>query len=311
MNILATGCAGFIGSHFVEESISCGDSIVGVDSLTYAGKLSNMINFQDSIHFYKENICNTAEILKIVKNHNTEWIVNFAAETHVDNSIQSCDEFIKTNIFGVKSLLDICKETGTKLMQISTDEVYGTASDRSFLETDVLSPGNPYSATKAAAEHLVTSYANTYGIVYLIARPSNNFGPRQHAEKLIPTIFKSVLSDKKVPIYGSGNNIRDWLFVKDTAKIIRKIIDSGTINNAYNVTASNEMPNVNIIKKILSMCNKDFDDSTMFIKDRLGHDFRYSIDNRKLLEIVNDSIFSNFDEALRETYEFYMSEKSL
>ena len=306
MNILVTGCAGFIGSHFVDEALECKNSVIGVDILTYAGKLANMSSFQDKIHFHETDICDTKKILNITIVNDIEWIINFAAETHVDNSIDSCDEFIRTNIFGVKSLLEVCRETGCKLMQISTDEVYGSATEGSFVETDRLNPKNPYSATKAAAEHLVTSYSNTFGTKYRMVRMSNNFGPRQHHEKLIPTIISCIIQGNDIPIYGDGKNVRDWFYVKDCVRMIHTILEQGEDNNTYNLTHNNEFNNLEIVNKLCNIMGVNSSDKIKFVDDRPGHDRRYSINNEKSKKIgigkPTDLIF-----ALKDTVSFYMS----
>jgi dTDP-glucose 4,6-dehydratase len=281
-NILVTGCAGFIGSHFVETCLKNGHKVVGVDCMTYAGKYSNMASFIDKIKFYKENICNFQKMVDIVQRNNVEIIFNFAAETHVDNSILSSEEFISSNIIGVKSLLEACRSTGTKLIQISTDEVYGSTKSGSFDELSRLNPRNPYSATKAAAEHLVTAYSETHGVNFKLVRMSNNFGPRQDSEKFLPTIIRSIRDKKKIPVYGDGSNIRDWLYVKDGSALIYTVFKKGKYGNAYNVTYNNEMTNIELIKKVTDAMNVDFDSCIQFVKDRPGHDFRYSINNEKL-----------------------------
>jgi len=310
MNILLTGCAGFIGSHATDEFLKNGYSVVGVDSLTYAGNIENLTNQLDnpSFKFYKKDICETDSIIQYCQYHNIECIVNFAAETHVDNSIKSCDSFIHSNVSGVKSLLECCKKLNIKLFHISTDEVYGSIRNNSFDEDDKLSPMNPYSATKAAAEHLVTSYHNTHGVEYIIVRPSNNYGPRQNSEKFIPTILECISNNKKIPIYGNGKNIRDWLFVKDNVQAIRFILENSCTNETYNITSSQEMENVEIVNNIISYFNLEFDNVTEFVNDRPGHDFRYSISNDKLLSL--GFVFkSKFTNSLKETIKFYCEEK--
>ena len=304
MKVMITGCAGFIGSHATDEFLSAGYDIIGVDALTYAGSTKNMSSFKDKIKFIHGDICDESLMLRLVKDEDIEWIINFAAETHVDNSIDGCKNFIQSNIEGVRSLLDVCKATGCKLFQISTDEVYGSTMDESFEENDKLHPRNPYSATKAAAEHLITSYANTYKTDYKMVRMSNNFGPRQHSEKLIPTILKSLGLGKKIPIYGDGSNIRDWFYVKDCVKMVRGILEKGEKNSIYNLTHNNEMTNIELIKKILFMVGLDYEASVEFIKDRLGHDKRYSIDASKAKHLLGLKP-TNFDLSLEETVEFY------
>jgi len=304
VNVLITGCAGFIGSHFVDEVLNKNNNVVGIDSLTYAGKLANMSSFQDRISFHEIDICETDRILNIVIDSDIEWIVNFAAETHVDNSIESCDEFIRTNILGVKSLLDVCRKSDCNLMQISTDEVYGTISSGSFSEEDRLNPRNPYSASKASAEHLVNAYHVTYDVDFKIVRMSNNFGPRQDSEKFLPTIIRKLNKGEKIPVYGDGSNIRDWLYVKDACNIVYKILTDCEMNSAYNVTHRNEMTNLELVRNVTDLMSAIFEESVEFVIDRPGHDFRYSIENKKILELEINSP-SDFKECLSRTVEFY------
>ena len=306
MNILITGCAGFIGSHAVDIFLESGYNVTGVDCLTYAANIKNLDSaFKNkNFKFYEDDIVNLDKMIEYCERHNVSWIINFAAETHVDNSILSCDKFIHSNIVGTKSLLECCRKTGTKLFHISTDEVYGSTIEESFKEIDSLSPKNPYSATKAAAEHLVVSYQNTYGIEFLIARPSNNFGPRQNKEKFIPTILNSILNSKKIPLYGDGKNIRDWLFVKDNVMSIKFILENSKVNEVFNITTLDEKENIDTIDSILKVFGLDFKDSVEFVSDRPGHDFRYSIDNEKL-KSIGWNISSNFENNLSETIEFY------
>ncbi len=302
MNVIVTGCAGFIGSHTTEELLSRGHKVVGIDCMTYAGLEENMKNFIDSIDFYELDINDTEQIKDIVAKNSVEWIINFAAETHVDNSITSVKPFIHSNINGVSSLLEVCRHTGCKILHISTDEVYGSTTDGSFTETDNFNPRNPYSATKAAAEHLVTSFHNTYGTEYKMTRMSNNFGPRQHQEKFIPTILRSIRNMKKIPIYGDGKNIRDWFYVKDCAKCVVDVLENGEMNEVYNLTLQNELENIEIVNIILDHLELHFEDNVEFVEDRLGHDFRYSIDHTKFLQI-SDITPTSFRESLKQTIE--------
>ena len=300
MNVIVTGCAGFIGSHTTEELLSRGYNVVGVDSLTYAASLENMKSFINDIDFYELDINDTEEIRTLVQDNNIEWIINFAAETHVDNSIISVDPFIHSNISGVSSLLEVCRKTGCKFLQISTDEVYGSTADGSFIETDNFNPRNPYSATKTAAEHLVTSFHNTHGVEYKMTRMSNNFGPRQHQEKFIPTILRSIKNGKKIPIYGDGKNIRDWFYVKDCSRCVVDVLENGKVNEVYNLTLQNELENIEVVNLILEHYNLNMSDHIEFVDDRLGHDFRYSINNEKFLSLTNITA-TDFKESLRQT----------
>jgi len=285
MNIVVTGCAGFIGSHAAERLVKSGHNIIGIDKMTYAARTKNMSAFIEDIEFYEMDICETQSLNNLLIDKNVDWIINFAAESHVDNSIKDCDRFIHSNIMGVKSLLEVCKKTKAKFMQISTDEVYGSATQGSFNENSQLDPKNPYSATKAAAEHFVRAYHNTYDISYTIVRMSNNFGPRQHKEKLIPTVVRCILDGKKVPVYGTGMNVRDWFYVRDCAAMIHKVLEHGKINETYNLTLNNERTNLEIIEMIAKEMGKNLSEVVEFVKDRPGHDFRYSISNNKVLEI--------------------------
>jgi len=306
-NTLITGGAGFIGSHAIDLFLERGYNVTCIDKFTYA---ANRLNIQRALkhknfQLIYADICNFSDVREVCLGNNISWIVNFAAETHVDNSIKNCDEFIRTNFLGVKNLLEVCKlKRNMKLFHVSTDEVYGTASTGFFTESSILNPRNPYSATKAAAEHLIHSYNNTYGIDYLIVRPSNNFGPRQHREKFIPTVLRSIFKDEKIPVYGAGQNVRDWLFVKDNVSMIEKLLASGAINDTFNICAENYLTNIELVKLILDFYNKDFDASVSFVEDRAGHDFRYAIscDKLRALGIYEKSDFKN---NLQETISWY------
>jgi len=303
---MITGCAGFIGSHATDYFLKNGHFVVGYDALTYAGKMENIKNCleSDKFIFVKGDICDTDSVCELVKKYNISWIINFAAETHVDNSITSDGKFIHSNISGVKSLLDVCRLNKIKLFQISTDEVYGSCKEGSFSEHSKLLPSNPYSATKAAAEHIITAYKNTHNVDYIIVRPSNNFGPRQHNEKFLPTIIKSLNCGKKIPLYGSGENVRDWLYVKDNVEIIYNIWKLSPANEIYNISLLNEKTNLEIVNQILEIMDKNFEDNVSFVKDRPGHDFRYSIDNEKMLSLGID-VQTNFKKNLLSTIESF------
>ena len=306
MNVLITGCAGFIGSHTTDLFLKNGYKVVGVDALTYAANIDNMCEAikNSNFVFYEEDICNTEKMKQYCIDHDIEWIINFAAETHVDNSIKSSSSFVRTNVDGTRSLLDCCASMGAKILQISTDEVYGSIGSGSFLETDKMKPRNPYSATKAAAELMIDAYRNTYGIEYKIVRMSNNFGPRQHSEKFLPTMIKSLMQDKKIPVYGDGRNVRDWLFVKDCAEMIRRVHSAGMTNQIYNLTHRNEKENIEMVKIVSDLMGCDFESSFEFVEDRKGHDFRYSISNKKILKLGSKPP-TDFKSSLKETIDFY------
>ena len=303
-SVIITGCAGFIGSHTTEIFLEAGYNVVGVDAMTYASSRKNMDTFIDDITFFESDICDTETMKEIVKDFNISWIINFAAETHVDNSIESCESFIHSNIVGVQSLLEVCRTTGCGILQISTDEVYGSIREGESQENDRLDPRNPYSATKAAAEHLVTSYNNTYGIPYKMVRMSNNFGPRQHKEKFLPTILRKLSANQKIPVYGDGSNIRDWFYVRDCASLIKIVHERGILKNVYNLTYNNEMTNIEIVKMILEMRADRFEECVEFVEDSLGHDFRYAMSNSKVKRL-GSSLSTSMQDALCETIAFY------
>lgn len=301
MSILITGMAGFIGGHAAEYMISQGKDVVGCDSLTYASRQDLFKKIGRSIPTYGVDICDTDLIKKIVSSHNVDTIINFAAETHVDNSIKNVNPFLHSNIMGVASLLEVVKDAQIRMVHVSTDEVYGPAiGEKSFHEDDKLSPKNPYSASKASADLLIDSFKNTYGVNVGIVRPCNNFGPRQHSEKFIPTILRSLRSGNPVPVYGNGLQMREWMFVKDTARIICDLSDKCQYFDILNISSQNEVKNIDLIEKICQIMKFDFKSSIRFIQDRPGHDIRYSIRNDKIKEIMNLD-FTSFSEALEET----------
>jgi len=300
--ILITGCAGFIGSHVTDELLDSGYSVIGYDSFTYAGKESNLNKAKTFNKFtlVKGDINDFNLLNDLVKKHNIDYIINLAAETHVDNSIKSSDIFISTNIMGVKNILDICKENKIFLIHFSTDEVYGVSDDGNpFLETNSLNPKNPYSATKAAADHLIVAYSNTYNVKYVLLRPSNNFGPRQHSEKFIPTILNSVILNKKIPLYGNGRQIREWTPVKETAKATKFILENLKENEIYNISSEMSLQNKEVIELICKELGILSENYIEYVKDRLGHDVRYAVSSNKLKKL-GFSISVNFLENIKE-----------
>ena len=289
-NVLITGCAGFIGSHYLDLLLKNGHKVVGVDSMTYASNMSNLQKHMPNknFEFHKANITRTMFMVALCEVHEIDYIINFAAETHVDNSILGSECFINSNVSGVKSLMEVCKRLDIPICHISTDEVYGPISSGSFSEDDKLSPQNFYSATKAAAEHIVCAYSNTFDIPYTMVRMSNNYGPRQHGEKFLPTILRSLKAGAKIPLYGDGTQVRDWIYVKDSVRIIYDILDSTNFNNeVYNVSLKDEKQNKDVIKEVLSHLKLNWDDHVEHVKDRLGHDLRYSINNDKCKRFIN------------------------
>ena len=312
MKVMVTGGAGFIGSNFIHFLLGRYDDIVVVnfDKLTYAGNLDNLKDVEEDkrYRFVKGDICNTDLVGEVVEKEGIDRIVNFAAESHVDRSITSPDVFIKTDVFGTFSLLEICRKFDVeKYVQISTDEVYGSIDKGSFKEIDSLNPSSPYSASKASADLLVNSFFVTYDLPVCITRSSNNFGPYQYPEKLIPFFIIKALHDEKLPLYGDGLNVRDWLFVGDNCEAIDLVLQKGVNGEIYNIGGDNEHTNIEITDIILGELSKP-KSLIEFVKDRLGHDRRYSIDSGKLKDLgwfPKKSV--DFENTLKTTIKWYIS----
>lgn len=308
-SVLITGCAGFIGSHAVDWFVKQGYNVVGIDSLTYAGNIENLNESLSSIKFEVVDIANTNRVIELCIENSVDSIVNFAAETHVDNSINDVFPFVHSNIIGVLSLLEVCRKLGTEMIQISTDEIYGPCLNESFVESSPFNPKNPYAASKASSEHFVTSYANTFNINYLILRLSNNFGPRQNKEKLLPKVISNILSQKPIPVYGNGLQKREWLYVKDAVKLIESAYSSCKRNEVYNITKHNERHNIDVVKMICEFMGVNSEQVITYVTDRLGHDIRYSISNQKLFSTLPTHLMGysseQFNDDIRETVSFY------
>ncbi|MFZ2357333.1 MAG: dTDP-glucose 4,6-dehydratase [Candidatus Omnitrophota bacterium] len=302
--ILVTGGAGFIGSEFVRQLIDRGQpqfKIIVVDKLTYAADLDRLNAVKGRFKFYKEDICNSSNVASIIKKEKPDAIVNFAAETHVDRSIIDSDPFIETNIKGTKTLLDLSLKFGiSKFIQISTDEVYGDIKKGSFSEESPLLPNSPYAASKAAADLLIKSYIRTYKLPAIIIRPSNNYGPWQYPEKLIPLAALMAMANKKVPVYAKGQNVREWLYVADCARAIIMIMEKGRIGEVYNIGSGQEKRNIEVVKSLLKGLNKP-ESLIEFVTDRPGHDFRYALNCEKLKKVLGWVPFFKFDEGLENT----------
>jgi len=308
--VIVTGCAGFIGSHMVDLLLQENYYVVGVDVLSYAGSISNLNHARKNknFFFYHENICNTDAIRSICQKHEIECIINFAAETHVDNSILGCDQFIESNIKGVVSILEVCKDLDIDILHISTDEVYGPASSK-FFEDHALNPKNPYSASKAAAEHFVCAFSNTYNVSYKMIRAGNNFGPRQHSEKFTPKIIECLQKKIPVPVYGDGMQKREWIYVLDTASAILKVLQSGKDNEVYNISSGFEQDNITTVKKIAKEMGFEFNNSLLaFVEDRPGHDKRYLINTEKIENLGWKPNFV-YEDSIKETVKFYLKNK--
>ena len=310
MKLLVCGGYGFIGSAFIKNHLNnfSNDEIINIDNLTIGSNKFNLSEINNKNYsFVKEDIKNFDVIEKISKD--VDIIINFAAETHVDRSISNSKPFIETNILGTYSLLESSRKYDKKFIHISTDEIYGDLENKkSFNEDDILKPSNPYSATKAAADLLVGSYKRTYGIDSIITRCTNNFGPNQFPEKLIPKTIIRASQDLKIPLYGDGNQIRSWIHVVDHVSAIDALISRGKSGEIYNITAWNEISNKDIVEKILKIMKKP-SDLIEFVPDRPGHDKHYSINSSKIKNEINWSPKFNFDDALKETVNWYLSNK--
>ncbi len=308
MKLLITGGAGFIGSNFIHYLLkkyrNC--QVVNFDKLTYCGNLDNLRDIEKDprYKFVKGDICNEKLVNRIVSKERPFAILNFAAETHVDRSILSPKSFAETDIIGTQTLLEAARKHKVKrFVQISTDEVYGSIKKGKFKETDPLSPSSPYSASKAGADLLAMSYYKTFSLPVLITRSSNNFGPYQYPEKLIPLFITNLLEDKKVPLYGNGLNVRDWIYVWDNCAGIDVVLRKGKVGETYNIGGGNEKTNIEITKAILGELGKD-ESFIEYVKDRPGHDFRYALDTRKIKKL-GWKPKHKFKEAIKETVKWY------
>jgi dTDP-glucose 4,6-dehydratase len=304
--ILVTGGCGFIGSNFIRHIIQKYPSyaITNLDKLTYAGNKENLKDIESNSNytFVKGDICDDKLLDELTKKN--DIIVNFAAESHVDNSINAPLIFTKTNVLGTHTLLESARRNKIKrFIHISTDEVYGTVPKGSSVESDNLEPNSPYASSKAASDLLARSYFETYGFPVIVTRSSNNYGPYQYPEKLIPLFVTNLIEAKKVPLYGDGLNVRDWLFVTDNCEAIDFIMHTGKAGEVYNIGGDNTIPNIEITKTVLSYMGKD-DSSIQYVKDRLGHDRRYSLDCSKLKKLGWKQKH-NFDQAIKETIDWY------
>jgi len=303
--ILVTGGAGFIGSEFIRYAVKRGFCVALLDKLTYAGDLERLKEVKGRYKFYKGDICNRGLVNSILKQEKCEIIINFAAETHVDRSILASKVFLETNCLGTQVLLDASRQFGIrKFIHLSTDEVYGDIKSGRFNEDSPLKPNSPYAASKAAADLLIKSYIRTYDFPAIILRPSNNYGPWQYPEKLIPVIVSKALKNENVPVYAKGLNVREWLFVEDTAQAIAKIIEKGKVGEVYNVGSECEETNIKVVKTILSLLNKP-KSLIRFVRDRPGHDFRYSLDSRKINKL-GWKARTSFDAGINQTVNWYV-----
>lgn len=306
--ILITGGAGFMGNNFVRYMLSKSDvKIRNLDAMKKEANPKNISDIKSKRHvFMKGDITNPNDVAKAVSG--VDVIINYAAETHVDRSISNPKPFLDSNVFGVLQLLQNTRKNDAKLIQIGTDEVYGTIDIGSFDENSPLNPRNPYSASKASADILITSFVKTYGIDAIITRSCNNFGPRQNPEKLIAKTVINSLLEKKIPIYGTGKNIREWIFVKDHCFAIKFLLENGKWREIYNIGTGDERRNIDLVKMILAEMGRP-EKEIEFVKERPGHDFRYSLDYSKILKLGWKPKY-NFLEAIKETIYWYKTNSS-
>ena len=313
-NILVTGGAGFIGSNFLRYMLNKHKNykIINLDLLTYAGNIKSLDDVKDNPNylFVKGDIADNKLVDKIVSDNKIDVIINFAAESHVDRSITNPDIFVKTNVLGTQNLLEVAKKYNLeKFFQISTDEVYGSLGKTGFFtEKTAISPNSPYSASKASADLLVMAYHHTFGLSVNITRCSNNYGPYQFPEKLIPLFITNALDNKQVPLYGDGLNIRDWLFVEDHCSAIDTVLHKGKNGEIYNVGGNNEKTNKYITDTILKYLGKD-NSLIKYVVDRLGHDRRYAIDATKIKEELGWQPQYKFEQAIEKTIQWYLNNK--
>ncbi|MCD2258250.1 dTDP-glucose 4,6-dehydratase [Psychroserpens luteolus] len=329
-SVLITGGAGFIGSNFIPYFLESYNTVkvINLDKLTYAGELSNLeeVSAYDNYSFVKGDICDRDLIESLFEAHDFDAVIHFAAESHVDNSIEKPDEFIKTNIIGTFNLLDVAKKhwmedshqfkegcESKRFHHISTDEVYGTLGETGlFTEETSYAPNSPYSASKASSDFIVRSYFHTYGMNVVTTNCSNNYGPKQHNEKLIPTIIRKAISGEQIPIYGDGKNIRDWLYVLDHCKGIDLVFQKGVSGETYNIGGRNERDNLYIAHKICEILDElqpkeqSYKEQIAFVKDRPGHDFRYAIDASKIEDELGWKADENFETGIKKTIDWYL-----
>ncbi len=308
--ILVTGGAGFIGSVFVAEAIRSGYRVIVIDKLTYAADVKRLENVKSAVAFYKADICDHRRLRVLFEREKPRVVVNFAAETHVDRSIHNARDFIETNVKGAEILLDISRKLNVKrFIQISTDEVYGGIIKGAFSEGTPLNPSSPYSAAKAAADLFVKAYVRTYAFPAVIIRPSNNYGPWQYPEKFIPLAMLKILRHEKIPVYGKGKNIREWLHVQDCARAILAVLQKGRIGQVYNVGSNQEKQNIEVVRFLLRAMRVS-PDAFSFVADRPGHDIRYRLDSRKIRRETGWVPEVDFEEGLRQTIQWYVDHKS-
>ncbi|HNX48234.1 MAG TPA: dTDP-glucose 4,6-dehydratase [Methanomassiliicoccales archaeon] len=316
MKLLVTGGAGFIGANYIRSNINGNNDIVCLDLLTYAGNLDNLdgVIGKDNFTFVRGDINDRSFVRDLFKKEHFDRVVHFAAESHVDRSIEDPSSFLRTNVLGTQNLLDACREFGIeRFHQVSTDEVYGDLplerKDLKFTEEYPIVPSSPYSASKASADLLCHAYYRTFNVPITISRCSNNYGPYQFPEKLIPRMIVLALRNEKLPVYGKGENVRDWLHVSDHCSAIDAILSKGKVGEVYNIGGNCERRNIDIVKLILRQLGKP-EDLISFVKDRKGHDLRYAIDNGKISRELGWSPAVRFEKGMRDTIDWYLSNET-
>lgn len=315
-NILVTGAAGFIGSNYAEYMVNNHPeyNLVILDKLTYAGNLNNLKQVENKITFIQGDICDLELVTDIFTKYNIDAVVHFAAESHVDNSIKTPFIFTQTNVIGTHTLLEVAKRvwgegSTNKFVHISTDEVYGTLGEEGyFTEKSPIKPNSPYSVSKASSDLIALAYHETFKMNVSVTNCSNNYGPYQHNEKLIPHMIKLALNDEKLPVYGQGLNIRDWLFVEDHCQAIDLVLHNGKAGERYNIGGHNEKRNIEIVKLILKHLNKS-EDLISFVEDRKGHDYRYAIDPTKIKNELGWEPKTKFEDGIVKTIDWYLEHK--
>jgi len=305
LKIVITGGAGFIGSEMVRQLARTSDQVTVIDSLTYAGNQDSISMVADLVKFEKIDIRDKNAINVFFANSKIDSVVNFAAETHVDNSITSPEIFLETNILGTFNLLEAAREHKFRFLQVSTDEVYGSISKGEFKESDKLAPSSPYSASKASAEMLLQAYVTTYSVEALGVRCSNNYGYYQNREKLIPAFIERMIHGQKLPVYGTGKNVREWIHVSDSVAGIIRVLNGGKVGEFYNISSHDFRENIEVTRRIIEFFQGD-ESCIEYVEDRLGHDFRYSIDNSKIRSELGWAPLVEFETGLKETIQWYL-----
>ncbi|MFH1859949.1 MAG: dTDP-glucose 4,6-dehydratase [bacterium] len=304
--LLVTGGAGFIGSEFIRQGVQRGYRIAVIDNLTYAGDKIRIQGVEKNINFYKADITNREFVEHIFREEKPQVIIHMAAESHVDRSIIDATPFIETNIKGTQVLLDVSKQYGIeRFINMSTDEVYGEISEGQFGETSPLDPNSPYSVSKATADMLGRAYWRTHDLPVITVRPSNNYGSWQYPEKLIPVVILKGLNEERIPVYGNGQNVREWLFVSDCVDAIFSIMERGKTGEVYNIGSGEEKKNIDVVKTILRLLGKS-EGLIEFVKDRLGHDLRYSLNSDKIGKELDWKAKISFEEGMENTVRWYI-----